>query len=225
MTSPGRAILLLHLLHCLPAGATKVFRLEAENLPTSHAKHHRSGASGQMAVHVADVKDQLIFSVCLYRDLRADLTLRYSNDGGADVVAVLVDNVMSGVITTRSEYGGGHGWNSFREDSILNISLTRGMRHLSLGFLSLDPYGVEIDYVDVRVYDDFINDLTFRCSLVLGAAPQFGNRIPRRELGYVEQHSYVTSCAEEDNVHLAVYHDSLTSFTITVGNVFSVSMV
>ncbi|XP_025088597.1 uncharacterized protein LOC112560764 [Pomacea canaliculata] len=216
-----QSIIPILLLTCpSPADSTATFRLEAESLLSTHATRFRTSASGGRTVYSITPGEELIFPVCLYQPVLADVTVRYSNDGGSDVVKVKVDNVVAGSILTFAESKGGYNWEVMREETVYNVSLGQGLRRLAVEFSQVDAYGVEVDCLDVTVYDDFLNQKTFDCSLALAGEPQIGksDTNERVKSGYVEQHSYVTTCPEEDNVHLAAYHDSVVNYTITATN-------
>lgn len=198
------------------AHGVKTFRLEAEKLPGPHNKNWRGDASGSQTVHVTDVNMQLTFPVCLNADVTVDVTVVYSNDGPtSDSVTLQFDDEIAGSFQTVAESHNGLLWNVFRKAIVSGVSAPRGLHRLVLAFPKLFEDGVEIDYVEVIVYDDFINDLVFRCTLQLAAEPQFSaHQAHGVENGYVEQRSNAITCAEEDNVHLAVYHQNVSRYTL-----------
>nr|KAG5705405.1 hypothetical protein BaRGS_004532 [Batillaria attramentaria] len=194
--------------------------MEAESLPGPHTENWRSNASGGKTVYVTSTNLKLTFPMCLPSDVTADVTVVYSKDGlDQDNITVQVGGTQVGSFLTVAESNGGQYWNFFRSHSINGVSLGRGLRRLSLTFPSVSQYGVEIDYVEVKVYDEFINKKVFNCSLVQGAEPTFSaSQAQGLGNGYMEQNSYVTPCPEEDNVHLSVYHDTVSSYTLTATN-------
>ena len=211
----------LWLLLLVPVSTTATtFRLEAEDLPRDHTINWRSGASNLRSVYVTKTSERFSFPICLYRQVSANITVRYSNDGGKDIVKVKVGKTQELSFTSEEANGKGSSWNVFKS-AVLSppLTLNRGYLHLTLTFLSLDAYGIEIDYVDVTVDDDFITDDVFRCRLLIGAEPQFfTNQAVNVNDGYIKQYGYRTPCPEEDNVHLAVYHDSVKQYTVKVSN-------
>ncbi|KAK7097395.1 uncharacterized protein [Littorina saxatilis] len=213
------AISVWHLLLLIPAVTTAVtFRLEAENAAGPHTINWRSAASNVRTVFVISASDRLSFPFCLYRQVTADVTVTYSHDGGNSDVRVKVDNTQNLTFSTGAAYGGGANWNVFQSASFSGVTLNRGIQKLALTFQGLDTYGIEIDYVDVSVDDDFVTDDVFRCKLLLGAEPSFEGVGGGVSAGHLEQHSYHTPCPEEDNVHLAVYHDTVSQYTLRATN-------
>ncbi|XP_070196822.1 uncharacterized protein, partial [Littorina saxatilis] len=211
----------LCLLVLLPTLTTAVsFRLEAENAARPHQINWRSKASNHRTVHVISTLQFISFPVCLYRQLSANITVTYSNDGGSDDVRVKVDDDTQNLQFSSVEASSaGAFWEVFRSTVFRDVTLQRGYNQLTLSFEKLDTYGIEIDYVDVSVDDAFITEDVFHCKLVLGAEPTFSANEDRGVCpGYVQQHSYVTPCAEEDNVHLAVHHEHVQKYTLSASN-------
>lgn len=209
--------LCLALLLSVPATATTI-RLEAENLPGAHTLRWRGKTLNVRTVTVTKTSERLSFPICLYRQVSANITVRYSNDGRQDVVKVTVDGTQELSFSTEEAYGGGTYWNVFKLAVLSSpVTLKRGYHHLTLTFQSLDLYGIEIDYIDVSIDEDFITNDVLSCKLVIGAEPQFSpKQAANVNDAYIEQHSYRTACPEEDNVHLAVYHHSVKQYTLTV---------
>ena len=126
--------------------------LEAE-AGTGGEKKHRSEASGGYAVTmfqgeviIHDV--QLEFTLCTIQ-LES---VRYSNDGDADLIQITLDNSVLGSFTTTAQSNWGHNWNVFlTEDGFTNqVSVETSSHTITIEARSTDEYGVEIDKITLH---------------------------------------------------------------------------
>jgi hypothetical protein len=86
-----------------------------------------------------------------------DIVLRFANDGGADEVRILIDDIIVGEVGTINTRNGvpGSGWNSFAEASITSVAIAAGARTLKLVVASADRFGIEADVVDIIPVNNF----------------------------------------------------------------------
>ena len=79
----------------------------------------------------------------------ASVNVTYSNDGGADVLSLLLDGEKVGSMTPQSTGSGGYGWNSFASADVSIGTLTAGSHTLMISVAASDSYGLELDRISV----------------------------------------------------------------------------
>ncbi|XP_046542609.1 uncharacterized protein LOC124252645 [Haliotis rubra] len=195
-----------------------LWTLEAEGTQGQHTRNYRSEASGHQSVLLYQ-GESILFSICFMR--RTNLTVKdvvFSNDGQSDNVGVGLDNVAIGSFRTHRHDTGGRSWNKFYHSGELgSIGVGAGINRLSIYANETDRWGLEIDRVVIEIADDHLNSDILHCRLPCAQDPPVLHN-PQRESvssGYITQKSYPTSCAEEDNVHIPVFHDSVSEYTIS----------
>ena len=82
--------------------------------------------------------------------------LRYSNDGGRDEVTITLNQVSSitlGSVPTKEDSKNGELWNKFQDTGTIGprTIIREGLYHLVITATAADEYGVEIDYVTLKI--------------------------------------------------------------------------
>ncbi|XP_033743563.1 uncharacterized protein LOC117329641 [Pecten maximus] len=215
-------------LFMLPMIWAKIVKLEIEDFKLK--KHEpwiirddvvtRSRASGQFSVHLFQ-NDVVIGEFCLpgYRKVEL-VNMMYSNDGPTDVIDVSINRKHVGNAQTKMLIGGKSGWDDFR--STWNIgkpmTLPPGRHTIILNVTSSDRWGTELDVILFNIEDDNLSDKAFRCALFCFENIDYSDVSGRRDdvpSAKFVQYSRSATCAEDDNIKIAIYHDTARKFLIT----------
>ncbi|WAR19149.1 hypothetical protein MAR_000987 [Mya arenaria] len=146
----------------------------------------------------------------------------YSNDGPSDKVRVQIDDMNLAVIETVTLMEGGRGWSLFRSPlgPFADYKITQGKHLLKVILLQSDPYGVEIDAVNINM--DTIQPKSLRsCDVFCFNDVRFFDDVrlsTNSSLATAFQKSYKTTCAEVDNVNVPVIHESAKKFVVTASS-------
>lgn len=184
--------------------------IQAENMSGNVLEiNRRNRASGQQSVHLYK-GDSIHTELCFMPN--TELTIKavvYSNDGLEDHVRVSLDKTVLGEFESMVFTDSGRGWNRFRSSRNMFTVVTEGRRIITLKIVDSDTYGIEIDLVELSLYntqtldslkcDVFcFDDVSFPCS-----SPKYSPPGTARAL----QRSVKTKCAEEDNINVPVFSD------------------
>lgn len=113
--------------------------------------HHRANASGNRVVWMF-AGEYLNINFCI--DQSRNVSIRdfmHSNDGGSDVLSVLLDGISVGEITTLERSNSGAYWDEFLGSGQIGerSELDPGQHTVTLIVARADMYGVEVDSVVV----------------------------------------------------------------------------
>ena len=127
---------------------------EGENANGSGVVMQRGSASQSETRYVTQAGQSMWWALEVTTNTLSDIVLQYSNDGGADELAVSMDGVEVGRIRTDSTGGWGYGWNVFEQVTVTNgFALSSGNHTLVVSVVTCDSYGVEVDYVRLASSD------------------------------------------------------------------------
>ncbi|XP_067663871.1 uncharacterized protein [Haliotis asinina] len=191
--------------------------LEGEQTRGSHQVGRQTNASQNKTAHLSQ-GESLIFNICLMKE--TNVTIRdvvFSNDGEADRVVVSFDNIVIGEFNTTAGTDFGRLWNVFYYTGPLGSIMTgSGIHRLELRAVTADFWGVEIDRVVVEIDDERLNSDIYLCKYPCSqdVSPLEGPPAGSVPEGYISQKSYPTSCAEEDNVVIPVFHNSVSEYVV-----------
>ena len=106
-------------------------------------------------------------------------------------------------------------WNVVRNSGSVgnSISITSGSHTVRVTAMMTNKYGVEIDKVVLAFNDGCITSI--QCTDPPGSIPSSGTCNGSSAQGSIVQRSVVTSCAEEDNIHIPVYFSHVREFTLS----------
>ena len=133
--------------------------MQAEDgISTEAEKMFRSNAKNGVTVLIKQGASITLFfqmignSTC---QMRAE-NLRYSHDGGRDEVTITLDQANSitlGSVYIRAASSNGELWNKFRNTGPIgkHTNIREGLYHLVITATIADEYGVEIDYVTLKI--------------------------------------------------------------------------
>ena len=133
--------------------------IQAEDgISTEAEKMFRSNAKNGVAVLIKQEASVTLFfqmignSTC---QMRVE-NLRYSNDGQSDVFTITLNQARSialGSARTRDASSNGELWNEFRDTGPIgqHTNIREGLYHLVITATIADEYGVEIDYVKLKI--------------------------------------------------------------------------
>nr|KAG5714679.1 hypothetical protein BaRGS_000167 [Batillaria attramentaria] len=145
--------------------------------------------------------------------------VRYSNDGDSDYVEVRLDGERLGTFESHSKTSSGDNWNQFEHTGVIGqpVSVHAGKHVLELVFVSTDRHGIEIDFVGLDVEDEGQDERLLQCAAYCDSAINYSPTLVSDSLpsGWIQQQSHRTSCAEELNVRVALYHPGLASYRLT----------
>ncbi|XP_064618218.1 uncharacterized protein LOC135482256 [Liolophura sinensis] len=197
-----------------------VFPLEAERfMPNSTFLRNRADASGGQTVHLTP-GEEVTLTFCLRRTSYVSISNGvYSNDGRSDKVVIRLDHTDVGSFSSKQHSHFGDYWGVMVSSGSIGkpFSVPSGEHSLVLKVESADEYGIEIDKVDLFVSDSGLTEWDVKCLLPClddsqtNLSPGRDDVLPAK----VEQRSRSTSCAEEDNVKIPVYHDTARRYRLT----------
>ena len=196
--------------------------LEAEsNNDKKYTTVFRSNASGLKTIHLFK-GDMLNLEYCLTSESLVQLKdIKYSNDGGSDLLRVTIDNIAVGEYTTIASRDQGKGWNKFRSLQNLTFSkvLFQGRHRISVKVIDSDSFGVEIDMVYLEIPGSTQDISTFDCEVFCFDDIHYPDDLSEQTItqakAKIVQRSVETQCAEEDNINIPVFHDSARKFAVT----------
>ena len=207
---------------CISTVQAVQFALEAEHQSeTKYMEVSRSNASSGKAVHLFK-GDKIHLEFCLSKETLFQIKdVKYSNDGGDDIISVAVDNEPVRMFQTISVYDGGRGWNKYRSSGPWNYSaiLSEGRHRISVSVLGSDSFGVEIDMLYIEMPDSNQDMSSFLCSVFcfdnIHYADDMSHQTITQAKAKIVQKSVKTNCAEEDNVNVPVFHEGARKFVVT----------
>ena len=195
--------------------------LEAErgaNYPTG-AQRSRSNASNEATVLLHQGQSVTlhfsVFSACSV----SVTNVAYTNDGESDTISVTIDETSVGSFQTFGHSNFGHNWNVVRNSGGVgdSVSITSGSHTVRVTATTTDQFGVEIDKVSLSFNDGCITRI--QCTNPPTSIPSSGTCGSSSAQGSIVQRSLVTSCAEEDNIHVPV---SVSYTHLTLPTIYSV---
>lgn len=185
-----------------------------KNIKQRTARQH---ASGYQTVHLYK-GDTISTEICLnsYTELTVK-DFRYSNDGGSDRIRVSFDMAVIAEFDTVAGLDNGQGWEKFRTSLIMYSTVDSGRHILTVTVIDADPHGVEVDAINIQV-NNSQSVASVRCQVFCFdeiGIPYSHPTPPPVTRARAVQMSTKTNCAEEDNVNIPVFHDSLKSYVVT----------
>ncbi len=110
----------------------------------------RSNASGAKTLNLRH-DQRILWTAMATQDGLYELDLRYSNDGSADIICVIVDGRELAPFETKVTGTFGNGWNQFLSATLPVGALPKGKHDIVLSVEKADELGVEIDTMELRV--------------------------------------------------------------------------
>ncbi|OWF47139.1 uncharacterized protein LOC110454775 [Mizuhopecten yessoensis] len=231
MTSQSSAFAMhgfLFPLFIIPVVWAKIVKLEVEDFKLKKFEPWiyrddvmmRSRASHQFSVHLFQ-NDVVIGEFCLpgYRKVEI-VNMMYSNDGPTDLIDIHINRKHIGTVQAKMLIGGKSDWNDFR--SSWNIGkpmiLPPGRHTVTLNVSTSDRWGTELDVILFNVEDGDLTEKAFRCALFCFEDINYSDVGGRRDdvpSAKFVQYSTSATCGEDDNVKVAIYHDTARKFVIT----------
>lgn len=197
-----------------------VFPLEAESFTSNSTfLRSRAEASGRQTVHLSS-GEKVTLTFCLRHTSYVSVSNGvYSNDGPSDKVLIRLDHTEVGSFSSKQHSNFGHFWEVMVPTGSIGkaFSLPSGEHSLVLKVESADEYGIEIDKLDLFVSDSGLTEWDVKCLLpclddsLTNLSPGRDDVLPAT----IEQRSHSTSCAEEDNVKIPVYHNTAKRYRLT----------
>ncbi|KAL4240547.1 hypothetical protein ACF0H5_001339 [Mactra antiquata] len=145
--------------------APKTLKVDCKSLGDNekfiHRVKYRANAEDNITIWLFQDEELSIHFHLPEASLLEVLDVRYSNDGGMDLVEVNLDDKMLGQFRTPIDYLWGIRWNKFRSSGPLGgqFVVERGNHKLTLAILVSDKYGIEIDYIRFNVHGSKIDNL------------------------------------------------------------------
>ncbi|KAL4231368.1 hypothetical protein ACF0H5_008947 [Mactra antiquata] len=191
--------------------------LEAEDM-LGDVKHitDRSKASGAKTIHLYG-GETIHTEICLIQEVDIlEVGIGYTNDGGSDLIEVKISEVVYGHVLTDVNLDKGNGWNDVSyENALFRAFSLVGRKQLAIVIAESDKYGVEIDYIKIKLNDSQVTEDSFLCRVFCFEDIVYNSTLEYTTKGRAEQRSSITTCAEEDNVNIPIFHDNPRKFTIT----------
>ncbi|XP_069125181.1 uncharacterized protein [Argopecten irradians] len=212
----------------LPMILAKILKLEIEDFKLKKNEPWleredvvmRSRASGQYSVHLYQ-NDVAIGEFCLpgYREVEL-INIMFSNDGPTDDIDISINRKHVGTAQTKMLIGAKSGWNDFRSTWSIGkpMTLPPGRHTIMLNVTSSDQWGTELDVIVFNIGSGNMSDDSFRCALFCFEDINYSNVIGRRDnvpSAKFVQYSRSATCAEDDNIKVAIYHDTARKFLLT----------
>ncbi|OWF37889.1 hypothetical protein KP79_PYT05547 [Mizuhopecten yessoensis] len=198
----------------------KEFKLYAFQFASQHTHQFkaRSGAEKELAVSLKTGEMiKLVFCLTEKADVQVS-GIVLSNDGGEDELSILLDWDEVGSVMSKDTQLSGQGWNIFESTNPVGLkrTLDAGRHSVTVNVTSSDEFGVEVDAVMIKVSDEDLNEDAFTCNVfcfndITYAGVEGKDFIASARM---EQRSYRTECAEEDNVRIPFYHNRITKFAV-----------
>ena len=194
------------------------FRLHAKHFAEKLSTPTRTNADEQTTVLLKH-NDRLKFVFCLTDPAFVEVTnIAYSNDGGKDGIAVLMDWQKIGFVENKVTGTAGAGWNMFDSTGPIGKKqkLEPGRHIVTVHVEYADIYGLEIDYIELYVGDANLNMETFSCNVLCFGDIKFNQTHGRDWVGSarLEQSSQMSQCTEESNIKIPFYHSSIKKFSV-----------
>eukprot|EP01084_Bolivina_argentea_P319118 553523_1 len=163
----------------------------------------RSAASNKKTVHLNQGEYiEWDFSVCLDSNSMSviNATITYTNDGGADILYLYLDNNYVGQITGHSMSNAGNLWNVPYDLHLIGpFSLSSSVTHsIKLVAQSTDTYGIEIDKISLTL--TIASASIGQCYSNMNGISNLNLSPNINDLFIIESSSVITTCAEEDNI-------------------------
>ncbi|CAC5402917.1 unnamed protein product [Mytilus coruscus] len=199
------------------------FTFEIENFVVDKFIMSRSRASAQKSA-LFKTGDSFSIYFCLRNTTEVRLrSVRYSNDGGGDSVAFSVDGKQLGLLKTKFDRNGGHGWNNFIYTEQIGpaMTLSSGKHVLSVNIIYTDYYGIELDELTIRTTDNYLIEESFKCSFYCDSNIVYLNGKNRHDMppAVLKRKSLRSSCqSSTKNVFLPIYHKNVRMFVVTAMN-------
>eukprot|EP00118_Oscarella_pearsei_P024666 m.306553 g.306553 ORF g.306553 m.306553 type:complete len:673 (+) comp41345_c0_seq1:144-2162(+) len=190
---------------------TSALQLEAEDGSYLGNRKHRGAASNAATVllHQGGVitLSFRVYSLC-------NVTVQnvaYTNDGGSDTVIVTLGGKAVGSFQTIAGSNLGQNWNVIRNSGSIGSldSIRSGSHTLLVTATSTDLYGVEIDAVSITFNQGCLTHIKCINPTTIPVSQTCSKH------GSIVQKSEDTTCAEEDNIHVPIYYNGISEFTIT----------
>ena len=141
------------------------------------------------------------------------INIVYTNDGDSDTIAASLDGRVVGMFRTLSRTGGGNLWNVPRNSGRIGdaIELGPGLHQTRIEAITTDRYEVEIDRVILTTECNVSSSMCYS----LNSLPHVTESCSDNNMtGNAQQKSTQTACAEEDNIHIPLYHSDIHEYTI-----------
>lgn len=188
--------------------------LEAESGTHTGTQMQRSAASNDATV-LLNTDEYIELSFTTFSTCMVSVeNVAYTNDGDTDDVRVSIDGRIVGSFQTYSASSYGYYWNVVRDSGSIGtpMEIQTGSHQIRVEAVDVDQYGVEIDKV-VLMFDTQCTTDT-EC-IDLSPSISLSETCSGGTQARIVQRSTETDCAEEDNIHIPVYFDSVQNFTIT----------
>ena len=196
-----------------------VFQLEAEDYVSNRFIIHRESASGEATINYNEGQSLNLY-FCLRFESRVALhDVKYSNDGGGDTFEVSIDGYKMGTVNTPDHSKFGENWDNFMSSNQLGdeMKLHSGRHKVTLNFTNTDKYGVEIDYIQIRVEDRRLSRHLFDCALYCVPDIHYDNGPVRDDMASAVAIRKVLpgTCPLEHNVLINVYHENIEHYLLS----------
>lgn len=198
----------------------KLFQLEAEKYVMDKFTINRNSAKGYGSVNFKE-GDSFKIYFCLREETKVNLNnVRYSNDGGSDIIEFGMDGILLGVLTSHSKSNYGKGWNEFIATGSIgpSIILSSGRHFITVNITKTDFYGVELDQLEITAEDYYISEEIFKCSLFCDDDITYSNGPARDDMSsaLLVRKMLPSVCSNNKNILLPIYHENAKMFLITM---------
>lgn len=200
--------------------AASFFPLEVENYVMDKFTINRDSARGYGSINF-NTGDNFKIYFCLREESVVNLNnVRYSNDGGSDVMEFSIDGIRLGILTSSPKSNQGFGWNNFIATGVIgpNLTLPSGRHFVSVHVNSSDLYGIEIDQLELRTSDIYLSDEIFKCTLFCDEKITYSNGDARHDMpsATLSRRTLPLVCSTNKNLIFPVFHQSADMFLVTV---------
>lgn len=210
---------LFFLCMCLHGSLSKRIILQGINKRsvTNHEIRDLSHASDGKGVMIIPGKP-LTINFCLRVKSKVHLNnFRFSNFNSSALFRVSLDH---GKWMGTYFAPPGDDWNSFTDTGRFprEYDFESGWHVLKIN-VSETSSPIALDHIEFDVFDDYITDDILNCETICIADGKFPFKNPslsaEATMGTILQRTEPTTCAEVDNVNVALYHPYINEFTIT----------
>ena len=181
----------------------------------------RSNASQGVVVHL--LKDNIIrYEMCIHSPIDMQINnIVYSNDAGnvGDVISFDIDgNLIGSFNTAQPSEMFSSAWNDFQGSGVIGdrFWLDYGNHMLTLRVTQADNFGVELDTIELDIGNNTLTSPSLACDVHCFDDINFkSSDIPNDIDDFqVRQFSRPSVCSEEENIKVAIYHDTAKNFDI-----------
>ncbi|KAL3832619.1 hypothetical protein ACJMK2_024249 [Sinanodonta woodiana] len=221
---PQRCALFFIFLYRITSIQASLYVIEAENARYFEGKQAipRSEASGNATIKLFSGQN-VSFDFCLMTqtDVAVEVVW-YSNDSATVLVTVSIDHIKLPKLVKEPLKKDGQDWIDFKSNEPLGsiVYLLSGRHRLNLYVDKANDNGVELDKIVLIMHTDQ-DENTLDCTVFCFDDILYDQAFAHSGIGLytskgkLVQKSKITSCAEDKNINIPIFHENVRKFVIS----------